>query len=79
MAVPASVKSAVYTTAHFSGLSRALALRYRGRGIIFALHSVVDDDAFHPVGLEHASVLLVWARRLHRSYSEVFFQIRYRR
>jgi peptidoglycan/xylan/chitin deacetylase (PgdA/CDA1 family) len=48
VAVPARVKSAVYTTAYFSGLSRALALRYRGRGIIFALHSIVDDDAFHP-------------------------------
>lgn len=48
MPVPAIVKSAVYTTAHVSGLSRALAFRYRGRGIIFALHSIVDDDAFHP-------------------------------
>jgi peptidoglycan/xylan/chitin deacetylase (PgdA/CDA1 family) len=46
--VPAIVKSAIYTTAHISGLSRALAHRYRGRGVIFALHSVVDDDAFHP-------------------------------
>jgi peptidoglycan/xylan/chitin deacetylase (PgdA/CDA1 family) len=46
--VPDLVKSAVYATAHLSGLSRALALRYRGRGIIFALHSIVDDDAFHP-------------------------------
>ena len=45
---PRFVKSAVYTTAHVSGLSRALAFRYRGRGIIFALHSIVDDDAFHP-------------------------------
>ena len=48
MQVPASVKSAIYATAHVSGLSRALALRYRGRGIIFALHSIVDDDASHP-------------------------------
>jgi peptidoglycan/xylan/chitin deacetylase (PgdA/CDA1 family) len=48
MQVPETVKSAVYATAHVSGLSRALALRYRGRGIIFALHSIVDDDAFHP-------------------------------
>jgi peptidoglycan/xylan/chitin deacetylase (PgdA/CDA1 family) len=46
--VPPFVKRAVYTTAHLSGLSRALALRYRGRGIIFALHSVVANDAFHP-------------------------------
>jgi peptidoglycan/xylan/chitin deacetylase (PgdA/CDA1 family) len=46
--VPAIVKSAIYTTAHVSGLSRALALRYRGRGIILALHSIESDDAFHP-------------------------------
>jgi peptidoglycan/xylan/chitin deacetylase (PgdA/CDA1 family) len=65
VAVPASVKSAVYTTAHFSGLSRALALRYRGRGIIFALHSVVDDDAFHPDHTLRCPVgKLAWA--LHR-------------
>jgi peptidoglycan/xylan/chitin deacetylase (PgdA/CDA1 family) len=43
----AFVKQAVYTTAHVSGLSRALALRYRGCGIIFALHSIVGDDDFH--------------------------------
>jgi peptidoglycan/xylan/chitin deacetylase (PgdA/CDA1 family) len=48
MQVPSAVKNAVYTTAHVSGLSRALALRYRGRGIIFALHSVVEDGAVHP-------------------------------
>jgi peptidoglycan/xylan/chitin deacetylase (PgdA/CDA1 family) len=42
------VKGAVYRTAHVSGLSRALGARYRGRGIIFALHSVVADDAVHP-------------------------------
>jgi len=46
--IPEIVKSAVYTTAHVSGLSRALARRYRGRGIIFALHSIADDAAFHP-------------------------------
>ena len=48
MQLPPIVKSAVYTTAHVTGLSRALALRYRGCGVIFALHSVVADDAFHP-------------------------------
>jgi peptidoglycan/xylan/chitin deacetylase (PgdA/CDA1 family) len=42
------VKGAVYRTAHVSRLSRALGVRYRGRGIIFALHSVVDDDTVHP-------------------------------
>jgi peptidoglycan/xylan/chitin deacetylase (PgdA/CDA1 family) len=48
MQLPPIVKSAVYTTAHVTGFSRALALRYRGCGVIFALHSVVADDAFHP-------------------------------
>ncbi len=42
------IKSGVYRTAHVTGLSRALALRYRGRGIIFALHSVIAGDAFYP-------------------------------
>lgn len=44
----AFVQRAVYTTAHVSGLSRALAPLYRGRGVIFALHSMIDDDAFYP-------------------------------
>jgi peptidoglycan/xylan/chitin deacetylase (PgdA/CDA1 family) len=48
VSLPEAIKSAVYTAAHFSGLSGALAIRYRGRGTIFALHSVVDDDDFHP-------------------------------
>jgi peptidoglycan/xylan/chitin deacetylase (PgdA/CDA1 family) len=48
MQVPPIVKSVAFTTAHVTGLSRALALRYRGCGVIFALHSVVADDAFHP-------------------------------
>ena len=34
--------------AHRSGISRAIGQRYRGRGVVFMLHSVVDDDAFHP-------------------------------
>jgi peptidoglycan/xylan/chitin deacetylase (PgdA/CDA1 family) len=48
VSLPEAIKSAVYTAAHFSGLSGALAVRYRGCGAIFALHSVVDDDDFHP-------------------------------
>ena len=42
------IKSGIYTAAHLTGFSRALALRYRGRGIIFALHSVTAGDAFYP-------------------------------
>jgi peptidoglycan/xylan/chitin deacetylase (PgdA/CDA1 family) len=30
-----------------SGLNRAAAVRYRGRGVIFMLHSVTDDAAIH--------------------------------
>lgn len=48
MQLPAVLTSAVYTTAHLSGLTRALARRYRGSGIIFALHSIVHDDDFRP-------------------------------
>lgn len=43
-----SVQKAVYATAHASGLSRALGWRYRGRGVIFALHSIVADDTDFP-------------------------------
>jgi len=42
------IKSGVYLTAHVTGLSRALGFRYRGRGVIFAFHSIVDDDTFWP-------------------------------
>ncbi len=48
MAVPSFAKTAVSVGAHVSGLSRLLAARYRGCGMIFALHSVVDDGAFYP-------------------------------
>jgi peptidoglycan/xylan/chitin deacetylase (PgdA/CDA1 family) len=34
--------------AHRSGISHAIGQRYRGRGVLFMLHSVVDDDAFYP-------------------------------
>jgi peptidoglycan/xylan/chitin deacetylase (PgdA/CDA1 family) len=34
--------------AHRSGFSHAIGQRYRGRGVVFMLHSVVDDDAFYP-------------------------------
>jgi peptidoglycan/xylan/chitin deacetylase (PgdA/CDA1 family) len=42
------IRSAVSIGAHVSGFSRLVAARYRGRGMIFALHSVVDDDTFYP-------------------------------
>jgi len=42
------VRRSTPVVAHRSGLSRAIAQRYRGRGVIFMLHSVVDDDAFYP-------------------------------
>ena len=42
------VRTGICVGAHLTGLSRAVAARYRGRGIIFALHSVVADDAVYP-------------------------------
>ena len=42
------VKKAFPLVARLIGLSNVTALRYRGRGAIFAMHSVVDDTAFHP-------------------------------
>jgi peptidoglycan/xylan/chitin deacetylase (PgdA/CDA1 family) len=42
------IKSAFPVAARFTGLSRALALRYRGQGAIFALHSIVDDTGRYP-------------------------------
>ncbi|MEA2905929.1 MAG: hypothetical protein QOI12_3316 [Alphaproteobacteria bacterium] len=48
MTVRSFAKTAVSVGAHFTGLSRALATRYRGRGMIFALHSVVDDSTPYP-------------------------------
>jgi peptidoglycan/xylan/chitin deacetylase (PgdA/CDA1 family) len=46
--MPPLVRTAVSVGARFSGLSRLVAARYGGRGMIFALHSVVDDDALYP-------------------------------
>ena len=46
--MPPLVRTAVSVGAHFSGLSRLVAARYAGRGMIFALHSVVDDNTFYP-------------------------------
>jgi peptidoglycan/xylan/chitin deacetylase (PgdA/CDA1 family) len=48
MRVRSFVKTGICVGAHRTGLSRLVAARYRGCGIIFALHSVVEDDAIHP-------------------------------
>src|SRR5262245_13103190 len=42
------VRSSAPVVAHRSGISHAIGQRYRGRGVVFMLHSVVDDDAFYP-------------------------------
>lgn len=42
------IRSAVPYVAHGCGISTAFSARYRGRGTIFMLHSIVDDDAFYP-------------------------------
>ena len=47
MRVRSFVKKAFPVAAHFTGLSSALAVRYRGCGAIFALHSVVEDGLFY--------------------------------
>jgi peptidoglycan/xylan/chitin deacetylase (PgdA/CDA1 family) len=48
MTVKSLVKSAITSSAHRTGLSRVFASRYRGRGVIFALHSVVADISRYP-------------------------------
>jgi peptidoglycan/xylan/chitin deacetylase (PgdA/CDA1 family) len=40
--------AAVSVIGHFTGLSRLIGARYRGRGMIFVLHSVVDDEGSYP-------------------------------
>jgi peptidoglycan/xylan/chitin deacetylase (PgdA/CDA1 family) len=46
--VKSLAKTAISSTAHLTGLSRAIASRYRGRGLILALHSIVDDISLYP-------------------------------
>ena len=41
------LRRAVSAIGHYTGLSRMIGVRYRGRGMIFVLHSVVDDDAVY--------------------------------
>lgn len=40
--------AAVSFIGHSTGLSRLIGARYRGRGMIFVLHSVVDDEGIYP-------------------------------
>jgi peptidoglycan/xylan/chitin deacetylase (PgdA/CDA1 family) len=42
------VRTTVSIGAHVTGFSRVVAARYRGRGMIFAAHSVIEDDTFYP-------------------------------
>jgi peptidoglycan/xylan/chitin deacetylase (PgdA/CDA1 family) len=68
VSVPSFVKTGISVGAHLTGLSRVIATRYRGRGMIFALHSVVDDDAVHPDDTLRCSVsqlewTLCWLRQ----------------
>jgi peptidoglycan/xylan/chitin deacetylase (PgdA/CDA1 family) len=44
----AKLKTAVPVIAHYSGISRALAFRYAGAGVIFGLHRIGDDGASDP-------------------------------
>jgi peptidoglycan/xylan/chitin deacetylase (PgdA/CDA1 family) len=58
------VKTGISVGAHLTGLSRVIATRYRGRGMIFALHSIVDDVAAHPDDSLRCSVSqLEWTLR----------------
>jgi peptidoglycan/xylan/chitin deacetylase (PgdA/CDA1 family) len=62
--IRSSIASVAPTVAYRSGISRALAPRYRGRGVIFLLHSVVEDDAFYPEELLRCPVgRLDWTLR----------------
>jgi peptidoglycan/xylan/chitin deacetylase (PgdA/CDA1 family) len=64
LAVPSFVKTGISVGAHLTGMSRAIAARYRGRGMIFALHSVVDDVAAYPDDSLRCSVSqLAWSLR----------------
>ena len=45
MEVRSRLRAAVFSIGRFTGLSSVVGARYRGRGMIFGLHSVVDDDA----------------------------------
>jgi peptidoglycan/xylan/chitin deacetylase (PgdA/CDA1 family) len=48
LVVRPEVRAAVSFIGHATGLSRLIGARYRGCGMVFILHSVVDDDAPYP-------------------------------
>jgi peptidoglycan/xylan/chitin deacetylase (PgdA/CDA1 family) len=76
MTMPPLVRTAVSVGARFSGLSRLVAARYGGRGMIFALHSVVDDDAFYPdYTLRCSTTRLEWALQWLRDESLDFVSL----
>lgn len=62
MTVGSVLKTAIATSAHRTGLSQVLAIRYRGQGVIFFLHSVVEDVSAYPDDSLRCSVSrLAWA------------------
>jgi peptidoglycan/xylan/chitin deacetylase (PgdA/CDA1 family) len=52
----AVLKSTAAVIARYSGLGKTLAFRYAGRGTIFGLHSIVNDEVFCPDAFLHCSV-----------------------
>ena len=48
MSARSLLKGMAPVAARYTGASSVIARRYRGRGTIFMLHSVVDDAAFYP-------------------------------
>src|ERR1700733_13394506 len=51
MSAHAVLKSKVPVIARYSGIGKALALRYGGRGVIFMLHSAVDGNSYLEEGI----------------------------
>ena len=70
------VRSGVPYVAHRSGISSAIGGRYRGRGTIFMLHSVVDDDAFYPEAMLRCPAgRLDWTLRWLKANGRVFVSL----
>ena len=64
MPVHPLLKTTVSIVAHFSGIAQLIASRYRGCGVIFVLHSVVDDDILYVDRTLRCSIgQLEWALR----------------